>query len=199
MHHFSPQKLSDWHFFSIVEEPKGAHFPSITSEKGLHMTNVKRQRGRPRGSGKDDTPYLIRTADLLVRNPSMKPTAAMNHLIKKRKDWDATDTTLLRRWQVKWKANRDELLAAANERAQLRPPAAPAHLKIFSLMQALKTVESSPFFKMFRDAQEAAEKSPWLKTMREMENSPTTQAFKKWNDLSGMQAIRDMKHGGSEP
>jgi hypothetical protein len=175
------------------------------------MTYIKRQRGRPRGSGKDDASYLIRIADLLVRNPSMKPTAAMKLLIKERKNWDATDTTLLRRWQVKWKANGDELLAAAHERARPRPPAVPAHLTIFSLIQALKAGESSPYFKIIRDAQEAAEKSPWLKTlremenlpfiraMREMENSPAIQAFKKWNDLSAMPAGRRMKHGAFEP
>jgi hypothetical protein len=175
------------------------------------MTNIKRPRGRPRGSGKDDTPYFIRIADLLVHNPSMKPTAAMKLLIKERNDWGATDATLLRRWQVKWKANGEKLLAAAHERAQPRPPPPPVHLTNFSLMQALKAVESSPLFKIIRDAQEAAEKSPWLQTMREMENlpfiramretenSPATQAFKKWNGLSAMEAIRDMKHGGFEP
>ncbi len=175
------------------------------------MTNIKRQRGRPRGSGKDDTPSLIWIADLLVRNPSMKPTAAMKLLIKERKDWGATETTLLRRWQVKWKANGDKLLAAAHESALPRPPAVPTQFTTFSLMQALKAVESLPFFKIIRDAQETAEKSPWVKTMREMENSPfiraireienspATQAFKKWNDLSVMHAIRDMKHGGFEP
>ncbi len=81
------------------------------------MTPEKRPRGRPRGSGKNDTPYLAQVADLMVSDPSLKPTTAMKRVMLGHK-WTETDQTLIRRWQVKWKADGVSLLAAARERAR---------------------------------------------------------------------------------
>jgi hypothetical protein len=79
------------------------------------MTTQKRTRGRPRGSGKDDSPYLARVAQLLLRDPSLRPTTAMKRVLATRKDWGVSDETLLRRWQVKWKAQGQALIAAQRE------------------------------------------------------------------------------------
>jgi len=80
------------------------------------MTAEHRVRGRPRGTGKNDSPHLAQVADLLVRDATLKPTTAMKCVMATRKDWGATDTTLLRRWQSKWKSACDALLLAARER-----------------------------------------------------------------------------------
>jgi len=45
------------------------------------MLTTKRQRGRPRGSGKNDMPDLSRVADLMVRDASLKPTTAGDRLM----------------------------------------------------------------------------------------------------------------------
>lgn len=82
------------------------------------MTTEKR-RGRPPGSGIDDSAELAWVADLLVRNPSMTPSAAMKQVMRGRQ-WRETPETLLRRWQVKWKQQSEGLLATARERMRPR-------------------------------------------------------------------------------
>jgi hypothetical protein len=52
-----------------------------------------------------------------VKDPKLKPTAAMRLVIKSRSDWGATPETLLRRLQGKWKKDCAILLDAARERA----------------------------------------------------------------------------------
>jgi hypothetical protein len=84
------------------------------------MTTDKRPRGRPRGSGKNDTAFLARIADLLVRDPSMRPTTAMKRVMSSSEGWQETEETLLRRLQVKWKQQGETLLMAAHERARLK-------------------------------------------------------------------------------
>ena len=48
---------------------------------------------------------------------NLKPTTAMKRIIETRTDWGATDATLLRRWQAKWRTGAIALLAAAQEGA----------------------------------------------------------------------------------
>ncbi|RQH13604.1 hypothetical protein [Bradyrhizobium sp. RP6] len=81
------------------------------------MTNAKRGRGRPKGSGKNDGPILDRVADAIVKDPQLKPTTAMLRIIRGQSGWDATEATLLRRLQGKWKNESEKLLNAARERA----------------------------------------------------------------------------------
>jgi hypothetical protein len=88
------------------------------------MCNEKRPRGRPRGSGKDDSSVLARVADYLLSDTSLKPTTAMKRVMASRRDWHASDETLLRRWQVKWKRNGQALMEAASERARPKRAAA---------------------------------------------------------------------------
>ena len=73
-------------------------------------TQKKRKRGRPVGTGKDDSVKLNRIADMIIENPSLKPTRAMKNLGVK-------DPSYIRRLQVKWKAEKETLLSAARERA----------------------------------------------------------------------------------
>ncbi|MEA2889986.1 MAG: hypothetical protein QOI05_779 [Bradyrhizobium sp.] len=81
------------------------------------MAQEKRRRGRPLGEGKKDGPYLAQVADLLVTDQSLKcPTAAMRRIVRSRNDWEASDGTLLRRWQCKWAKNRSAFMAEARKR-----------------------------------------------------------------------------------
>lgn len=87
------------------------------------MPNEKRSRGRPRGSGKNDTAMLAQVADLVTKQPALKPTTAMKRVIASAKERDATPETLLRRLQVKWRAQGASLLAQAKARATPKPAA----------------------------------------------------------------------------
>jgi len=98
------------------------------------MTNQPRQpRGRPKGTGKDDSTALNRIADLLLADPSLKPTTAMRRIGVH----NESDT---RRLQVKWKADGAALLTAArkrkNEVERARPLADPPR-DLFAAMSAI--------------------------------------------------------------
>ena len=77
-------------------------------------TNRKR-RGRPPGSGADDTATLIAMADLLAAEPDLKPTTAMKRAVRK------IGASQLRRLQVKWKKDGAALPAAAQQRRKQCP------------------------------------------------------------------------------
>jgi hypothetical protein len=86
------------------------------------MNGEKRKRGRPIGSGKNDTRYLARVADLLAQEPALTPTGAMRRVMQACTGWDAASkTALIRRWQAKWKTEGNALLTEARERARPRP------------------------------------------------------------------------------
>jgi hypothetical protein len=61
------------------------------------MSTTKRNRGRPRGTGLDDSPTLRKVAEMLAADPSRKPTAAIKRAL------DKPTETAVRRLQGKWK------------------------------------------------------------------------------------------------
>lgn len=73
---------------------------------------AKRRRGRPPGSGIDDSKDLRAVADLLLAEPKLKPTTAMKRVVY------GIGDNQLRRLQDKWKVGKDCLLAEARERAR---------------------------------------------------------------------------------
>lgn len=70
--------------------------------------NVKRLRGRPRGSEKDDSIALVRIAGLLLEGRAANVAAAVRLLA-------GNDPSLIRRLQRKFRRDREALLAAARE------------------------------------------------------------------------------------
>lgn len=82
----------------------------------MDVTLSKRRRGRPRGTGKPDGPVLRVVADLLIADPTLKPTTAIKRAIERH------NPSTIRRLQVKWKATHDALLEEA--RQHLQSPAA---------------------------------------------------------------------------
>lgn len=122
------------------------------------MARDKRPVGRPRGSGKNDTPHLAKVADLLAKDARLKPTTAMKRVIAERSDWGTVDETLLRRWQGKWKVEGAQLLreARARKAQSERPtesrtygPLAPgvigAGLSLRNMPPAVKKMLEQPF------------------------------------------------------
>ena len=79
----------------------------------------QRPRGRPKGTGKDDSKLLAAVADRLLA-VDIKPTTAMKHVI-----WESVQQKLiaqqstaatLRRLQEKWAMSHETLKAEALER-----------------------------------------------------------------------------------
>jgi hypothetical protein len=79
----------------------------------------KRSRGRPKGSGKDDSALLSAVADLVLID-AIKPTTAMKRLIRqgieKKTILDSERAATLRRLQEKWKESPETLKAQAQAR-----------------------------------------------------------------------------------
>jgi hypothetical protein len=161
--------------FLLTVKPAGAYLNSRSSSSlegcfQMPVENHPRRRGRPRGSGKKDLPQLAHLADLLVRDPSLRPTTAMKRIMRGAKDWDASDATLLRRWQVKWKEHGVSLMESARQRARPRPAAfaTPANID----REALRVVQE------FAEAMRVAENSPYQKALRTAQDLPFEKALR---------------------
>jgi hypothetical protein len=160
------------------------------------MSIEKRPRGRPRGSGKNDLPQLAQVADLLVCDPSLRPTTAMKRIMRSAKNWEARDETLLRRWQVKWKEHGVSLIEVARERAQPRPAALakPPYFDRQALRvvqefeEAIRAAQNSPFEKAMRTAQD----HPFEKALRAAQNSRLEEALRKVRELPFEKALMAM-------
>ena len=74
------------------------------------MSTNKRGRGRPPGTGLDDSPTLRKVADLIAANPSLKPTTAIKRVLERPTD------TAVRRLQGKWKEHGPRYRAEAQAR-----------------------------------------------------------------------------------
>jgi hypothetical protein len=183
----------------------------VKSKEGS-MSIENRPRGRPRGTGKDDSLPLTEVADLLVANPLLKPTTAMKRVMQGGKDWGATDETLLRRWQDKWKHQGEVFLAAARERARPKPmaqPAVPAHswatLRALPFPEdahtrAMREYANGPAKAMQDYINSPASKalldyasSPVAKAMLDYANSPTAKATRDYLDSPAMRAINSVQ------
>lgn len=70
----------------------------------------KKGRGRPPGTGKDDTPMLVQIADSMTANLNLKPTTAIRRINPRAGDAE------VRRLQVKWKLEGARYLAQARAR-----------------------------------------------------------------------------------
>jgi hypothetical protein len=179
-------------------------FPKRILQEDDSMTET-RPRGRPRGTGKNDKPCLAWIADLLVAEPTLKPTTAMRRVIASRNDWGTSDESLLRRWQVKWQADRASLLVAAQKRARpkltfsavpLSPSAIGVSAAVSSFveqqnrwMKAMKQIEESPWGRAMREI----ENSPWVKRIREIENSPWMKRMREIENSPWMKRMREIE------
>lgn len=80
------------------------------------MSELKSQRGRPKGSGIDDRAVLREIAGLINADPSLKPTTAIRSI-------GVADPSVIRRLRDKFQQCRAELMTELSS-----PPAAPAGL-----------------------------------------------------------------------
>lgn len=184
------------------------------------MSSIKRSRGRPRGTGLDDTRTMSRVADMLVANSSLKPTTAIKSAL------DNPTETAVRRLQGKWKDHGNRYLADARARQSPAPmptsqeqtsapcPADPARRFVAhrqmqdalnpTLLAAQQLANSSMMMaaqahaRQFSEssAQRALEefqRSPTFQIMRDLQSSPAMQAILELHASPAMRAIQEMQ------
>ena len=78
------------------------------------MVEIKRGKGRPKGSEKDDSLVLATIANAIIANPSLKPTTAMRQYNRRASHAE------IRRWQAKWSERKLPLLDEAKVRVEAR-------------------------------------------------------------------------------
>jgi hypothetical protein len=84
----------------------------------------KRGRGRPKGSGKDDSADLLRIADVRIANPDISDWVAINQVVTERaqsgefRRLNVKSESVVRRLLAKWQKGREALLQEAGDRKQ---------------------------------------------------------------------------------
>ena len=157
------------------------------------MSSTKRTRGRPRGTGLDDSSTLRKVADMLAADPSIKPTTAIKRAL------DKPTETAVRRLQGKWQHQgawyqtdakaRRSLVSAPARRASV--PYSPrtvrqiteAHRRMQEALgpsvRASQELASSPGFMAAQEAARRLQESPSVRAMRELHDSPTFRAIRE--------------------
>ncbi len=157
----------------------------------------KRGRGSPHGSGLNDENSLQQIADLILRNPALRPTTAIKRVLRN------PDSATLRRLQVKWKAQGEEQLTKARGRrdAEGAPPAAGRinYGKIAMATGALRAAGgpsaifdaiNSPAVRAMRDVMD----SPAMRAMREIQNSPAMRLAREIDKIPGLRQMIDYQN-----
>lgn len=97
------------------------------------MSDKRRQRGRPKGSGINDWERLLTIASLMEKNPKLKVTTAIKEL-------GFTDPSVIRRLRDKFKANRRILQRPAKKRQAAEEHSSPSHQRSAAAMAAMPLV-----------------------------------------------------------
>ena len=157
---------------------------------------IKRRRGRPIGTGKDDSSTLSRVADLIAANPALRPTTAIKRLL------DTLDPSTIRRLQVKWRVGKDEYLAQARLRrtvvvAQARRSNAPYSPRAARQLAAAHRAMQDTLGGSHLASVQAALNDPGLRAMREAMGSPamlaTQEAMRRYQESPAMRAIEEFR------
>lgn len=173
------------------------------------MNNNKRGRGRPIGTGLNDSPTLAKVGDMIAANPKLRPTTAIKRALSK------LDPSTIRRLQVKWKAGAAEYLAEAEARraaASAPIPVRRASVPYFPrtgrhIMEAQRRMQealgpgfraaqelmNSPGMRAAQDAARRYQESPAMRAIEELGNSPTMRAIEELQNSPTMRAICELQ------
>jgi hypothetical protein len=126
------------------------------------MSQPKRSRGRPKGSQIDDRELLLRVAERIVANPSLRPTSALKLVHPRPKE------SLIRRFQFKWRMWGEQLLAEVRDRVAPRPVVASSSPvgRRLSAIELARRIADSPVLRMAR----AWDDSPAMKLARKYQD-----------------------------
>lgn len=171
------------------------------------MSSIKRSRGRPRGTGLNDSPALRKVADLLATDPVLKPTTAIKRVL------DKPDETAVRRLQGKWKDHGAKYLADAQARraavpaptrrtsASYSPHTArqvfEAHKRmqdaLSPAMRAAQEMMNSPAMLAAQEAARRFQESPAMRAIEELRSSPTMRAIEELQNSPTMRVMRELQ------
>ncbi|MBN2973983.1 hypothetical protein JW805_18415 [Roseomonas aeriglobus] len=171
------------------------------------MNSNKRSRGRPVGTGLNDGPTLKKVADMIVANPSLRPTTAIRRAL------DKPEPSSIRRLQVKWKAGKAQYMAEAQaRRAAASMPArrvsapysprtgrhiAEAHRKMQEALgpgfRAAQEMMNSPGMRAAQEAARRYQESPALRAIEEFRNSPTMRAIEELQNNPTVRLMRELQ------
>lgn len=150
------------------------------------------RRGRPKGTDLPaDRKTLADMAELLLREPGMRPTAAIKKLVP---TW--TDS-VVHRLLGKWRNQREALLAKARERAEARAVAAvqsPSGDFDARTVRLLALSQSFQGRTAFLTAQRLMD-TPTMRMMREIKNSPTVRMMRALQDNPTVRMMRTIQNG----
>lgn len=171
------------------------------------MNSNKRSRGRPVGTGLDDGPTLKKVADMIVANPSLRPTTAIRRAL------DKPEPSNIRRLQVKWKAGKAEYMVEAQARRaaasmpahRVTAPYSPrtgrniveAHRKMQEALgpgfRAAQEMMNSPGMRAAQEAARRYQESPALRAIEEFRNSPTMRAIEELQNNPTVRLMRELQ------
>jgi hypothetical protein len=179
------------------------------------MDSVKPKRGRPIGTGIDDSKILAAIADALLANPKLRPTTAYKQIAHK------SSEASIRRIQAKWNAQRELLLAAAEQRKAARleaerqaiaaqrstPGLAIANLvhrnSVAGQLMALKLAHQNPTMRAIQEMQKTSlfaqlkaleEHSAFARIRKLTEDSSLSRMMKAMDESPTMRMIRKMEN-----
>ena len=129
----------------------------------------------------------------MIQEPLLKPTAAMRRVMVHH-TWRETNETLIRRWQVKWKATGPSLLAATRrERVRITLPAVPTEPAWVLADRIMKQVEDSPLNRMVKQLEKQVEDSPFMRMAKQIEDSPLMRMAKEIEDSTLMRMVKQIE------
>lgn len=161
------------------------------------MTESKRKRGRPPGTGRKDGPTLRAMAALMAENSGLRPTTAIRRVLSAPGDAD------VRRLQVKWKdcgaVMMKEALAARKAREEIRRQrrAADFEQRVRDQAEAVARFTSalvgglSPAVRAARALQEGSA----MRAAQDLYDSPAMRAAREFQESPSMRAIRELQDG----
>jgi hypothetical protein len=171
------------------------------------MSSIKRSRGRPRGTGLNDSPALRKVADMLAADPTLKPTTAIKRVLNR------PDETAVRRLQGKWKDQGAKYLADTHARRAAVPaptrrtgtsysPRTTRQLfeghkrmqdALSPTMRAAQEMMSSPAMLAALEAARRIQESPTMRAIEELRSSPTMRAIEQLQNSPTMRAMRELQ------
>ena len=170
------------------------------------MSDTKRSRGRPRGTGLNDSPTLRKVADMVTADPKLRATTAIKQIL------DKPSTTVIRRLQGKWREQKATYLAEAQKQRAAKPlrrssststpniahHISEAHRRMHELMsptmQAARGITTSPTMLAAQGAVRQFRENSALKTLMDAHNNSAIRAMRELQESPIIRAIQEAQN-----
>ena len=149
----------------------------------------KRGRGRPHGTGLNDGPTLIKMANLMVRDPVLRPTTAAKQVLK------SPDEATLRRLQAKWRAAGQQYLdqaRAQREAGTPRPSSTGTPNRILQQIERAQQIAGMAFGGTAIGRMQDVMNDPTLQALRAAQDNPTMRKIQEIYDRPEVRLMREL-------